>query len=354
MTVYYFVYPFAQDGDVAAVPTSGVNSGPMSWEAGFTPNYEEDLLTSPSALPIPRTQFNRLLFDITANLQNYQQRGLPYWVSAAENNPGGVPTSLPYPIYARVRYNPISPLIDNGDTLIYENQVEGNTVTPGVDDSWQIISGGAFLTLNTQTFTTSGTYTPTPGMRYALVRAVAGGGGGGGGIGGLAPRVGAASGGSSGSYGEGLYDALTIGASQTVTIGAGGTGGVAGAGGPGGVTSLGALLTTVGGLGGSAGTSTIATTLCIAGAGSPAAGVGGYLNLPGNPGGWSLGNGVSTLGISGQGADSYLGAGGNNAGVAGSPGIGYGAGGNGGFSTTTDVNGGAGAPGYIEILEFIF
>src|SRR5690606_36791263 len=157
-----------------------------------------------------RTQFNQLIFDITANIQNYQQRGLPYWVSADENNPGipPVPTPLPYPIYARVRYNPITPLIDNANTLVYENQVEGNTVTPGVDNCCRVISGGAALTLNTQGFTSSGTYTPTPGPRYALGRAVAGGGGGGGGIGGSLPQMGAAPGGSSGSYGEGLYDAL--------------------------------------------------------------------------------------------------------------------------------------------------
>jgi hypothetical protein len=93
----------------------------------------------------------------------------------------------------------------------------------------------------------SGTYTPTAGMVFALAWAVGGGGGGAYG----------ASGGSGGGGGGGACSfarltAAQIGASQSVTIGAGGPGGTSGTldGGTGGDTSLGVLLGAKGGTGG--------------------------------------------------------------------------------------------------------
>jgi microcystin-dependent protein len=117
----YIVYPFGIDADdLTAIPDAASLDGSMSWQDGFTPPYEYNLLTNPAALPIPRGQMNQLLKDTTENVKQYQDYGTPEWYSGVS-----------YPIYARVRH------LD----IVYENQVASNTVTPGVDNSWTVISG---------------------------------------------------------------------------------------------------------------------------------------------------------------------------------------------------------------------
>lgn len=124
----YFVYPFGQNADdLTAVPVSAAGDGSVSYYAGWTDPYEYNILTNPAALPIPRGQMNQLFFDITTNLQQYQQYGTPNWITSAQN----LGTPFPYPIYARVYYMGI----------VYENQVPSNTATPGADSSWTPISG---------------------------------------------------------------------------------------------------------------------------------------------------------------------------------------------------------------------
>lgn len=127
-TVPYFYYPFAIDGDVTAIPITTQPSGAISYQQGWGPDYELDLLTNPSAIPVGRTTTNQLFFDITTLLQQYSQYGTPLWVTDAQNQ--GTP--LPYPQYARVYYT---------DGYVYENQVAANIVPPGVDASWLRISG---------------------------------------------------------------------------------------------------------------------------------------------------------------------------------------------------------------------
>jgi hypothetical protein len=105
---------------------------------------------------------------------------------------------------------------------------------------------------NVQTFTASGTYTPTLGMKYCIVELFGGGGAGGG-----CPQAPASagsghvgSGGSSGSYIRVLVPTSLIGASQVVTIGAGGLGNSTTSANSGGNTSLGGVLVANGGTGG--------------------------------------------------------------------------------------------------------
>ena len=107
--------------------------------------------------------------------------------------------------------------------------------------------------LNVQTFSASGTYTPTPGAQSAIV--VGGGAGGqGGGTGATSSNtVSAGSGGGSGTIGA-IYIARGSLTSQTVTVGAAGSGGAAGAAGNnGGTSTFGSLLTCPGGIGGNVG-----------------------------------------------------------------------------------------------------
>lgn len=119
---YYYVFPFGQNADdLTAIPTNAAVDGSVSYFAGWTDPYEFDLTTNPAALPIPRGQMNQLFFDITNNIQEYQQFGTPQWV---------VGNTVAYPIYSRVYYLGV----------VYESRIASNTNTPGTDSTWRIVS----------------------------------------------------------------------------------------------------------------------------------------------------------------------------------------------------------------------
>jgi hypothetical protein len=132
MSNYYFKYPFAIDGDVTAIPPDPQPDGSVSYQDGYTINYEQNLLTVPTALPIDRAQFNQLMYAITSNVAYYQQHALPYWISSTDN----LGTPYAYDQYAQVRYNIGSPGNDGPGTLNYINMIDGNTSTPGADNTW--------------------------------------------------------------------------------------------------------------------------------------------------------------------------------------------------------------------------
>lgn len=213
----------------------------------------------------------------------------------------------------------------------------------------------------TQTFLANGTYTPSANMAFAMVEAIGAGGGGGG----VVITTAAASfsgGGGAGGYARKLFSAATIGASQAVTIGAGGAGGAAGnnIGITGGTTSLGALLSATGGVGGSGG-----GLLANGAGGLGGVGSSGDFNTHGNPGAPGTGGpigGGAYIGTGASGGSSFFGGGalapvvpftgsfsvGNNA-------TSYGAGGSGAFGTdnATARAGGNGFAGIIVITEYI-
>lgn len=222
--------------------------------------------------------------------------------------------------------------------------------------SFQSISG-LLSSVNTQIFISSGTYTPTPGMVYALVEVIGGGGGGGGCDGTTGISGAAGGGGGSGSYSKSYLSAATIGVSQAVTIGLGGSGGAAGNnnGSNGGVSSFGSLVTANGG---GAGLGSIDNPgINIYGFGGPGAAAGtGDLAIPGNGGGTGIIY-ASNYPLSGIGAGSFYGAQTQiSINAAGQNGNGYGCGGGGGSSaapTQPAQPGGNGSDGIVIITEYI-
>lgn len=134
MTVKYFVEPFANAGDVAAIPDPTQGSGVVSYEEGFGAKYQ--LVDSdPSSLNIPRDQFNQLMLDITGAIQQIQQNGIPYFITTAMND--GSP--FPYTVNAIV-YQP-------SDGNVYQSTIGSNTnVPPGT--GWQLFGVSTSLWLN--------------------------------------------------------------------------------------------------------------------------------------------------------------------------------------------------------------
>lgn len=130
MDQHYFKTPFASGGDTTAIPEATQPSGDVSMTQGFTYDYERDLATDPAAKAIPRAQDNWLYNVITDALRQYQQVGIPEWITSADN--GGSPFAYAQGVL----------VIKSG--VVYQSLVASNTGTPGVDsDKW-----GVFPLLN--------------------------------------------------------------------------------------------------------------------------------------------------------------------------------------------------------------
>lgn len=202
--------------------------------------------------------------------------------------------------------------------------------------------GAVFTGVNLQAITATGNYTPNPGMKYAVVFTT---GGGGGGIN-TGGNDGGSGGGSAAGTAIGVFSAATIGASQSVTIGNGGSNGVSPAN-----TTFGALLT------GNAGANSISSAGPTPSAGATGGSAsGGVLNIPGGDGApgtpSDIPGGGGSKGSGGSGGSSFWGGGGKGgiSGAAGSAAQAYGAGGGGGGGTG---GGGAGKSGLVFVIEFM-
>lgn len=218
-------------------------------------------------------------------------------------------------------------------------------------------SAVAFSATNVQVFTSSGTYTPSPGMSFCVVELLGAGGGGAGSTeAGAQGEAGA--GGGAGEYAKAIFDAAAIGASKAITIGAAGAGGAAGLDGvDGGFSELIGLMTCNGGDGGTNTGLTLGGVVAGAAGGSGGTTTGNIGDEVRFAGAYSQIGFVSGGNVfGGQGANSMYGSGGF-AGVEtdGGDASGYGSGGGGSSSASGGSNaaGGDGGPGVCIILEFI-
>lgn len=222
------------------------------------------------------------------------------------------------------------------------------------------------VVLSQQVFSTAGTatYTPSSGMACCIIECIGGGGGGGGAAIGLTSEYMVGGGGGAGAYSRVLKTAVDVGASQTMTVGAGGIAGVSGGpsgnGGNGGNTSIGTLCVAKGGHGGLGASS---AQVAQGGQGGAAeASAPGEVHVQGTSGESGVYNNNTAAGVfiysSGTGASSVLGGGpqsrANSGASAGFPAGNYGSGGGGGsdYGVVGNVNGAAGSPGVIIITEF--
>ncbi|EEV6171197.1 tail fiber protein [Escherichia coli] len=198
--------------------------------------------------------------------------------------------------------------------------------------------------LNTRVFTSSGTYTPTPGTKRIRVT-ITGGGGGGGGCKAISNNE--TFFGAGGGAGGTIISIMTpTQNSYPVTIGAGGAGGVSATNGTSGGNSVFASLIAPGGAGGGK----VGITNTNGGNGGvPST---GDIRITGGNGGDGQSGNIS---VSGEGGTSHWGGGGRAGAGGGVSGKAYGSGGGGAYDagySGTSMTGGKGAAGICIIEEF--
>jgi hypothetical protein len=277
--------------------------------------------------------------------------GQTFNFTAGFSNSGTITLAIDSVAAADLYYNGGSGLA----TVVSTQIVVGNDYTVLYDGSKLVVinpTGSlAFVSKNFQVFTSSGTYTPTAGMVYCDIEVV-GSGGGGGGV--NTTQGTAAGGGGGGGYAKSTFSAATIGASQTVTIGAAGAAGSSGGGngGAGNQTFVGALIGANGG-GGGTGSTTLGPPQTGGGGGAASSGT---IQITGTPGGIGMyvqttspipGFGGSAAGIGGGGGQAVSNGGAGTAGTRGGGGSGAC---NGASSASA---GGPGGAGYCIITEYI-
>lgn len=209
--------------------------------------------------------------------------------------------------------------------------------------------------LNVQTFSASGTYTPTAGTKSIIVKAIGAGGGTDAAPATSTGQVSIVSGAGAGAYAEARFTSGFSGV--TVTVGVGGRAGVSGTptGAIGGTTTFGSLLTAPGG---SRGASAGPANPPFAPQGNLSSSAPTGANILGAPGSSSVPAYASstTSFLGSPGASSFFGGGGwvpafNNTGISGQA-YGSGAGGPSQGPSGALVAGGQGAGGVVIIWEY--
>lgn len=129
----YIDTPFAASGDVTTIPDTVQPDGSISFPQGYGPNYELPQ-SNPAVLNVERRDMNYLFNLITLNVQQYQQHGIPNFITTADNN--GTP--FPYSKYAVVLYDPGS------GKQAYQSIVNSNVDLPTVAASWAALPLGSY------------------------------------------------------------------------------------------------------------------------------------------------------------------------------------------------------------------
>jgi len=249
MQQHYFINPFAVNGNVTAIPEGTDPNGYVSYNQGFTFDYQRVLGTDSLAKQIQRQTINQVLLDVTTALQDIQQYSTSEFIDTSDN--GG--TAFGYDIGAIVRYS------SSGTSPfgLYISLVAGNTTTPGTAGSWRTLTYGAYLGqqlfYNNGTSTLTGTFAPAVGTGFIEIEMIGAGAPGGGCVATASGNSAAALGGSGGTYLKGIMLSNFNGVPYSIGGGIAGTTGSGSNASPTTFGSSGNQFTAPGGIGGSIG-----------------------------------------------------------------------------------------------------
>lgn len=225
---------FSANGDKNTIPvnstTETLADGLATMDSGFPPLTRIPLAAG--GKPPRGEDFNGILND---SFKRHQ------WAQAGGSYPYDADFSAAIGGYPKGAV-----LINSSRDGFWQSIVENNLTNPDAGGvGWINYSSGRLL--NVQTFSSSGTYTPTPGTKSVVVEMVGGGGGSD-----MAPATGAGqvsivSGGGAGAYAKGRF--LVNFTSVWVSVGTGGQGGVVGTpmGSAGVASAFGSLMSAPGG-----------------------------------------------------------------------------------------------------------
>lgn len=247
-------------------------------------------------------------------------------------------------------------------TAAAQQALGGGTAGRQIFESITAASAASIISVSVtaRVFSSAGTtiYSKPSGLKYAAVEVLGAGGAGGGAVSTTGAQSSTGAGGGGAGYAYRILTAASIAASETLTIGAAGTGSAGATGGNGGNSSFGILAIASGGLGGAA--SAVSTGgPSVATGGAAGGATGGDVNITGQTG--SDGQAVFNAGvtISGQGGGSIKGLPGSPAysvttGNVGRSATGYGAGGAGALNQSSQAAraGGNGSGGVIIVYEY--
>lgn len=126
----WFRYSFGENGNLSTIPDVIQGGGELSFEEGWSSDYELDPDTEVNAKFISRAQHNQLWKTTTGNIKFWQQHLYPLYTAAADN--GGV--AVAYSFGTRVRFNP------GGGEIIYEViEAAGTDELPTVISDWVVV-----------------------------------------------------------------------------------------------------------------------------------------------------------------------------------------------------------------------
>lgn len=124
--------PFASGGTHTAIPIPSQAGGQVSWTDGFTVDYSLDP-SAPTAKNVPRAESNELYYILSKEIQQYQIRGFPEFITASDNNG----TAYEYGINATVRF--VGGWAGTG-AVNYYSLADGNTATPADNTKWGLVT----------------------------------------------------------------------------------------------------------------------------------------------------------------------------------------------------------------------
>ena len=125
----YIRTPFAASGDKTAIPEGSQIDGSISMTDGWGTDYQADQTTDPDAKNVGRQTTNWLLNLLSVAIQQYQQHGVPEFITSSDND--GSPYS--YSKNDIVRFNPGSGYQN------YVSLVDSNTTDPTNTTNWRAI-----------------------------------------------------------------------------------------------------------------------------------------------------------------------------------------------------------------------